>query len=377
MSKRMIVMLVLCTVVFGGVFGIKAVMTKGMNDFFDNMPQPASAVSTAEARKDNWALSLDAVGTVRAINGVEVTTQIAGAVEKIHFKSGDRVKAGDLLVSLDASTDAAQLKALQAAAKLADLEFERYESLYQQGSISKSELDRKRSERDQADATAMAQQEKVAQKSIRAPFDGQLGIRQVDVGQYLNPGNAVVTLQQLNPIYVNFSLPEQDLANIQQGLAAKVTLSAFPGRQFEGEITAVEPGVEVATRNFGVQATFANDDLSLRPGMFASVSIQLADSQDVVVVPRTAVAYAPYGNAVFVINDTGEKDDDGNPKLTVKKRFVKLGPTRGDLVAVIEGLEPGEKIATSGLLKLRNDAPVFEENDVKPADDATPTPANS
>src|SRR5690606_1282150 len=159
--------------------------------------------STAEAREDNWALSLDAVGTVRAINGVEVTTQIAGAVDKIHFKSGDRVKAGDLLVSLDASTDAAQLKALQAAAKLAQLEFERYESLCRPGSIPESELDRKRSEREQAEATAMAQREKVEQKSIRAPFDGQLGIRQVDVGQYLNPGNAVVTLQQLNPIYVN------------------------------------------------------------------------------------------------------------------------------------------------------------------------------
>lgn len=377
MSKRMIVMLGLCLFVFGGVFGIKAMMNKGMNDFFDNMPQPASAVTSAEAVEDSWALSLQAVGTVRAVNGVEVTTQIAGAVEKIHFKSGDHVKAGDLLVTLDASTDAAQLKALQAAAKLAQLEFERYESLYQQGSISKSELDRKRSERDQAEATAMAQREKVEQKSIRAPFDGQLGIRQVDVGQYLNPGNAVVTLQQLNPIYVNFSLPEQDLARISQGLAAQVSLSAFPGRAFEGEITAVEPGVDAGTRNFGVQATFRNDDLSLRPGMFANVRIQLDNSQQVVVVPRTAIAYAPYGNAVFVINDTGEQDDKGNPKLTVKKRFVKLGPTRGDLIAVVEGLSPGEKVATSGLLKLRNDAPVFEENDVKPADEANPTPANS
>ena len=377
MNKRMIIMLAACAIVFGSVFGIKAVFRAKMNEAVNNMPVPASAVSTAEAVTDNWALSLQAVGTVRAINGVEVTTQIAGAVEKIHFNSGDKVKKGDVLVNLDAGTDEAQLKALQAAAKLAQLDFERYESLFKQGSISRSELDTKRSQRDQAVASADAQQEKVNQKTLRAPFDGQLGIRQIDIGQYLNPGNAVVSLQQLSPIYVNFSLPEQQLSQISKGLNVDITLSAFPGEHFTGSISAVEPGVDAATRNFGVQATLSNDDLKLRPGMFANVSIQLSQSDEVVVVPRTAVAFAPYGDSVFVIHDTGEKDEDGKPKLTVKKRIVKLGPVRGDLIAITEGLKPGEKVATSGLLKLRNDAPVFEENDVQPPADANPTPANS
>ena len=377
MSKRMIVMLVLCVFVFGGVFGVKAMFTKGMNDAINSSPVPASAVSTAEAAQDKWALYLEAVGTVRAINGVEVTTQISGAVQKIHFGSGDQVKQGDVLVTLDGSTDQAQLKSLQAAARLADLDFKRFQSLYKQGSISESELDRKRSERDQAAATADAQREKVAQKTIRAPFDGQLGIRQVDLGQYLNPGDAIVTLQQLNPIHVNFSLPEQQLSQLKNDLVAQVLLSAFPDESFEGKITAIEPGVNAATRNFGVQATLNNENQHLRPGMFASIRIQLSDSDDVVVVPRTAVSFAPYGNAVFVIQESDEKDEEGNAKLTVKKRFVKLGPVRGDLIAITEGLKAGEKVATSGLLKLRNDAPVFEENDVQPDADPNPTPANS
>lgn len=377
MSKRMIIMLILCAVVFGGIFGIKAMFTKGMNEAINNSPIPASSVTTATAKEDSWATSLEAVGTVRAVNGVAVTTQIAGAVQKIHFNSGDQVKQGDVLVTLDSGTDAAQLKALSAAAKLGELEYERFFRLYKQGSVSQSELDRKRSERDQAAATADAQREKVSQKTLRAPFDGQLGIRQVDLGQYLNPGDAVVTLQQLNPIYVNFALPEQMLSSIATGLNVQVALAAFPNQTFNGTITAVEPGVEAATRNFNIQAQLNNDEQNLRPGMFADVRIALSQEDAVVVVPRTAIAYAPYGNAVYVINDTGEKDEEGKPKLTVKKRFVKLGPIRGDLIAIIEGLEPGEKVASSGLLKLRNDAPVFEENDVMPADDATPNPVNS
>lgn len=377
LNKRMIIMLILCFVVFGSIFAIKAYFTHAMNDAVNNSPMPSSAISIAVAKEDVWATSLEAVGTVQPINGVAVTTQIAGAVEKIHFESGDKVSKGDVLVTLDSGTDSAQLKALRAAAKLAGLEYQRFLSLYKQGSISASELDRKRSERDQADANADAQREKVAQKTLRAPFDGQLGIRQVDLGEYLNPGSAVVTLQQLNPIYVNFSLPEQYLANITKDLNIQVLLAAFPSKTFTGKISAVEPGVERSTRNFNVQATLNNDALMLRPGMFAGVRIALSQEQTVVVVPRTAIAYAPYGNAVYVINESGETDDEDKPKLIVKKRFVKLGPMRGDLVAIVEGLEPGEKVASAGLLKLRNDAPVFEENDVMPADDATPTPANS
>jgi len=244
MSKRMIIMLAACVAIFGSVFAIKAVMNYGMNQFFDNMPMPPATISSADAVADSWALALDAVGTVRAVNGVSVTTQVAGEVEKLHFNSGDTVKAGDVLVSLDGRADAAQLKALEAAARLAEQEYERFQSLFKQGSISRSELDRRQSERDQAIATASAQRERVAQKTLRAPFAGTLGIRQVDLGQYLNPGNAVVTLQQMDPIYINFSLPERDQSLLQSGLAVRATLSALPDVVFEGEITAVEPGVD-------------------------------------------------------------------------------------------------------------------------------------
>jgi membrane fusion protein (multidrug efflux system) len=389
MSKRMILMLVACTVVFGLVFGLKGFLNFGMNQFFDNMPMPPATITATEAKSDEWVLALDAVGTVRAVNGVEVTTQVAGEVEKIHFNSGDEVKQGAALVSLDARTDSAQLKALEAAARLAEQEYERFQTLFKQGSISRSELDRRQSERDQAIATANAQRERVAQKTIRAPFSGKLGIRQVDLGQYLNPGNAVVTLQQLNPIYVNFSLPERDQSLLQPGLAVRATLSAMPDDVFTGEISAIEPGVDATTRNFNVQATFRNDEQKLRPGMFARISIRLADSEQVVVVPRTAIQFAPYGNSVYVITEKEEAVEEGadsesdgaeenkEPTLIVKRRFVKTGSERGDLVAVIDGLEAGERVATSGLLKLRNDSTVIINNEIEPSAEADPRPDNS
>jgi membrane fusion protein, multidrug efflux system len=374
MSKRMIIMLIACVVVFGFVFGAKAALTFIVNRFvFDTMQAPVATITAREAESDNWALALDAVGTVRAINGVSVTTQVAGEVEKIHFNSGDEVKEGAVLVSLDARTDTAQLRALEAAARLAEQEYERFQTLFRQGSISRSELDRRQSERDQAIATASAQRERVSQKTIRAPFSGKLGIRQVDLGQYLNPGEAVVTLQQLDPIYVNFSLPEREQAQIQTGLNVRATLSALPDTLFEGSITAVEPGIDPTTRNFNIQATFSNSAQQLRPGMFARISIRLPESEQVVVVPRTAIQYAPYGNSVYVVVPA----EDNPEQLIVKRRFVRTGTERGDLVAVIDGLEAGEKVATSGLLKLRNDASVIINNEVEPSAEANPRPNNS
>ncbi|MCU5788647.1 efflux RND transporter periplasmic adaptor subunit [Alloalcanivorax marinus] len=384
-SKRMVIMLIILAVVFGLIFGFKAFVGMKMNEFFDNMPQPAAAVSTYEARPDSWALMLEAVGTVNAVNGVDVTSQVAGEVQKIEFESGDTVKKGDVLVTLESAADRAQLNALQATARLSRQEFDRYERLFKQGSISKSELDNRRAQRDQSMAQAQAQQEQLNYKTVRAPFDGRLGIRQVDLGQYLQPGTPVVSLTQLEPIFVDFSLPEQELSKVEQGLKVRVRLDAFPDQTFEGEISAIEPGVDAATRNVNIQARFENADRKLRPGMFAKVDIQLPQAEEVVVVPRTAISYAPYGNAVFVLQDadTGNNGEqatgqsDGEPQKIVKKRFVKLGRQRGDLVAVVDGLKPGEVVATSGLLKLRNDAKVTIENDVQPSADPTPTPGNS
>lgn len=387
-SKRMVIMLIILAVVFGLIFGFKAVKNKMINDFLDNMPQPAAAVSTYEARQDNWASILEAVGTVDAVNGVNVTAQVPGEVESIDFESGDSVRKGDVLIRLEAAADRAQLNALEATAGLARQEYDRYQRLFKQGTISRSELDNRRAQRDQAVARAQAQREQLNYKTVRAPFDGVLGIRQVDLGQFLQAGTPVVSLSQLQPIFVNFALPEQELSSISEGLKVRVTLDAYPDQQFEGEISAIEPGVSEATRNVSVQARFENEDKKLRPGMFASVDIQLPQSQDVVVIPRTAVSYAPYGNAVFVVKDAppkdqaedgeaeGDKKAEGTDKI-VSKRFVKLGRRRGDLVTVIDGLKPGEVVATSGLLKLRNNAAVTIENDVRPSADATPTPGNS
>ena len=396
-TMRMVIMLIILAAVFGVIFGWKAFVGMKINEYFDNMPQPAAAVSTYKAQPDSWALMLEAVGTVKAVNGVDVTSQVAGEVRKIEFESGDTVKKGDVLIVLESAADRARLQALQATARLSRQEFDRYQRLYKQGSISKSELDNRRSQRDQAMAQAKAQQEQLNYKTVRAPFDGRLGIRKVDLGQYLQPGTPVVSLSQLEPIFVNFSLPEQELSKVEQGFKVRVRLDAFPDETFEGEISAIEPGVDAATRNVSIQASFENPDHKLRPGMFAKVNIQLPQAEQVVVVPRTAISYAPYGNAVFVLQDddsgkpagdqadsekADSKDADGNKAdakagKIVKKRFVKLGRQRGDLVAIVEGLKPGEVVATSGLLKLRNDTKVTIENDVQPEANPTPTPGNS
>ncbi|MDX1804101.1 MAG: efflux RND transporter periplasmic adaptor subunit [Alcanivorax sp.] len=371
MNRRMFWMLLGCVLVFGTVFGMKWFGKVQMNKAMNNMGQPPAAVSTATAHEDQWALSLQAVGTIKAVNGVQVTTQAAGEVRTIHFQSGDQVKKGDLLVALDARADQANLNAAEANARLAEQDFNRYQRLYKQGSVSKSELDNRRAQRDQTRAQATAQRQLVDYKTIKAPFDGELGIRQVDLGQYLQPGTPIVTLQQLAPIYVDFTLPEQNLATLKKSLNVHVTLDAYPNRTFDGKVTAIEPGADPETRNFKVQATLANDDHLLRPGMFANVDIQLPQSEQVVVIPRTAVSFAPYGNAVFVITD----GKDG--QKIAKKTFIKLGHNRGDLVAVTNGLKSGDEVATSGLLKLRNNGAVKIENDVKPQADANPNPANS
>ena len=377
MTKRMLTMLLITGAVLGVIFGTKGLFSYMMNKAISESPPPTVAVSTTEVVADSWARSIGTVGSIRAVNGVELSNELEGTVAAIHFRSGQAVQQGAVLLEMDAAADRAQLKAMRAAARLAEQEYERFLSLYKQGSISKSELDRKESERDQAQANADAQAEFVAKKTLRAPFSGQLGIRQVDKGQVLPPGTTVVSLFQMDPIFVNFSLPEQQLPMVSEGLPVQVRLASQPDDVFTGEITAIEPGVNTATRNFNVQATLANADGKLRPGNFARVHIQLPDADEVLVVPRTAISYAPYGNSVYVIEQQDDGAGEGEPKLVARKRLVNLGNERGDLVAITEGLKAGDTVATSGLLKLRNGAPVKKENDVQPPQDATPDPDNS
>ena len=382
--KRMILMLVAALVIFGGVFGIKAMIGAQTNKFFDNMPQPAVAVSSANASTQAWSDDAEAVGTFVAVNGADVTTESGGVVRSIEFDAGQPVRAGAVLVRLNSDNEQATLKSLETSARLAKVQADRWQQLGKDKLVSLDEVQQRVAASASAQAQADAQRALIAQKTIRAPFSGELGIRKVNLGQFVSPGAPIVSLQQLDPIYVDFTLPEQQMDKLKPGTVVNATVDALPGQTFEGRVTAIEPRVDPNTRNFTAQATLANPDGLLRPGAFARVGFALGGEREVVVIPQTAVSFNPYGNAVFVISKTarkeGETDMQGKPltgdKFVVNQRFVKTGATRGDLIAVTDGLKPGEEVATSGLLKLRNDAEVTINNTVLPSADAQPKAEN-
>ena len=384
-KKRMTLMLIAATVVFGGIFGVKWFGSKQMNAMFDNMPQPPSTVSVAVAKTERWRDGAEAVGTFVAVNGADVTTEAGGVIREFLFEPGQRVKAGTVLVRLNTANEEATLRALDAAAKLAVTQRDRWRELGAQKLVSQAEVEQRAADAATALAQVEAQRALIAQKTIRAPFDGTLGIRKANLGQYIAPGSPIVNLQSMNPIYLDFALPQQRMGQVVEGTIIQASVDSLPGRTFEGRITAIEPLIDAETRNFKVQATVLNDDDALRPGTFAKVGFDLGSEQTVVVIPQTAVSFNPYGNAVYVVRETayGPKDvgPDGKPmtgtKLVVQQRFIKTGATRGDLVAVTDGLKPGERVVTSGLLKLRNDAVVTINNKVQPAADAAPKPGNS
>lgn len=384
LPKRLFWMLLLACVVFGGVFAVKAFLGAQTNAFFDSMPQPAAAVTDYVAKQQEWSDAQESVGTFVAINGTEVTTEAGGVVRELSIRSGQPVRAGTVLVQLNTSNELAVLKSLEASARLAVVQRDRWRALGKDKLVSQAEVEERATQAATASAQVEAQRALVAQKTIRAPFDGILGLRKVNLGQYVNPGDAIVSLQSLDPIYLDFSLPEQRMGQLTEGTPVRATVDALPGQVFEGKVTAIEPLVDANTRNFKVQATVPNPGNRLSPGTFAHVNFDTGDARSVVVIPQTAVSFNPYGNAVYVISKAkraeGEKDMQGKPltgdKLIVKQRFIKTGATRGDLIAATEGLKPGERIATSGLLKLRNDAEVTVNNKVQPAANANPTPEN-
>lgn len=379
-ALRWLVMLAVVLAVFGSVFLIKAVFARKTNAFFDHMPQPPVAVSTFVAKTERWAPIGQAVGTLVAVNGTDVTTEAGGVVRSIEFQAGQPVQAGTVLVRLNTANEEATLKALEASAQLAKVQAERWLRLGHDQLVSMDDVQQKQTAAATAQAQVEAQRALIAQKTIRAPFSGVLGLRKVNLGQYVAPGTAIVSLQQLDPIYLDFSLPEQMLGKLSVGMPVTATSDLLPGRTFTGTLTALEPQVDVATRNFKAQATLRNPDGALRPGGFARVDFGLGQARDVVVIPQTAVSFNPYGNVVFVVTRVprkpGETDMQGKPvsgdKLIVTQRFIKTGATRGDLIAVERGLTPGETVVTSGLLKLRNDAEVTINNTVQPAADLHP-----
>ncbi len=365
-GPRMWAILIATVVIFGGFFFLQWFGKQQMNAFFDNMPPPDVTVSSAEAIVVEWAPTVEVAGSLVAVNGAQLTTEVAGIVHEIHHPSGARVTAGEALVSLVADTDRAELNALRATARLAEIELERATTLFERNTLSRSELDRRQSELDQARANVAAQEARVEQKTLRAPFDGQLGIRRVNVGQFVAAGDPVIGLQALDPLFVNFTLPEQYLANVHGGGPVQVRVAADA---IDGEITAIEPAVDPITRNFALQATIDNPEGVLRPGMFATIQVTLGTPRTLTAVPASALSHRAYGTFVYVLTPRGGRGE----QYAVTQRFVTPGAALGDLVAV-EGLEPGEVVASSGLLKLRPGGTTLVNNRVTPGAELHPSP---
>lgn len=335
---------------------------------------PPESVTTVSAREVSWMGTMNAVGTVSAVNGVTLSADLPGVVEEISFESGRRVQAGEVLVRLDTRQEQAQLKAAEAQRDLAKLNLDRATDLYKKEAISQSDFDRVDAEMRSADAAVEGYRAVIERKTIRAPFAGILGIRQANLGQYLAGGDPVVPLQQLDPIHVDFSVPQQDGGALKAGDVVHVRAESLQDA-LNGRVTAINSVIDPATRNVEVQATFANRSGALRPGMFVEVEVETGTSSGVIALPASAVSYAPYGNSVFIVEDvTGP---DGKTYRGVRQQFVKLGPGRGDQVAVLTGVKAGEEVVTSGVFKLRPGAAVVVNNEVQPADSPAPSPEDS
>lgn len=377
MRKRMIIMLASVAAVLGGLGTVKFMQIKAGAAQAASFQPPPEAVTTIVARQEDWPTSIPAIGTVVAVHGVTVSADLPGIVEAITFESGRTVAAGDLLVSLDTRQERAQLTAAEAQRDLTRLNLERARGLNEEGIVAQAEFDRVAAEHKQAEARVGEIRATIQRKQIRAPFTGILGIRQVNLGQYLNDGAPVVPLQSLDPIYVNFSVPQQAVAQLTAGREVSVALEAESGApaEFSGKITAVDSIVDEATRNVQVQATLANPNGALRPGMFVKAQVLLGSPAPATVIPASAISYAPYGDSVFIVADL--KGQDGQAYRGVRQQFVKLGGSRGDQVAVASGLSAGEEVVTSGAFKLRNGSAVKVNNDVQPPNNPAPTPEDN
>lgn len=366
MIKRLLLMLIVVGLVLGGVFGFKVFGMVMMKKYMAKMPEQVQTVSSVKAGIESWQPRIEAVGSLRAAQGADLSSEVAGIVQSVQFESGSDVDKGSALVQLRADEDVARLGALAAAERLSTITLERDRKQFRNQAVSQATIDNDLAALEGARSALAAQRAVVEKRTIRAPFSGRLGIRAVDVGQYVTPGMTMVTLQQLDPIYVDFNLPERSLTQISKGQKVRARVEAYPDDVFEGEIFAVNAKVDEATRNVLVRAAFKNAAHLLLPGMFAAVAIETGVPERHLTLPQTAVTYNPYGNTVFVI-ERGEGD-----KLTVKQTFVTLGTARGDQVAVLTGVKDGDEVVTSGQIKLRNGAPVAVNNEIQPSNDAQP-----
>jgi len=372
MAKRMIIMLVVVGAVFGGLFGFKAFLGGVIKKSIAEQGIPPQTVSTAKAQFSEWQGEFQAVGTLRAVRGADLAPEVSGVITAIHFQSSQEVEEGAPLVQLNNEADVAKLQSLQAAVELAEANYDRDQKQLAIQAVSQAVVDADAATLKSAKAQVAEQKALVAKKLIRAPFAGRLGIRAVDLGQYVNAGTKLVTLQSLDPVYVDFFAPQKSLGRV--AIKQKVTLrtDAFPGQEFSGEISSLDPKVDPATRNVQVRATVRNAKRSLLPGMFATVVIASGGTQRFLTLPQTAVSYNPFGDTVFVVEEGKGKDD--KPVLLAQQKFVTTGEARGDQVAILSGIKEGDTVVTAGQIKLRSGFPVIVNNSIQPANEPAPKP---
>jgi membrane fusion protein, multidrug efflux system len=372
-TKRMIWMIVSVVLLIAVIAGIKVLLVVRM---IHSLPKPAPiAVSTVKASEQRWQPSLNSIGTLRAVNGADLATDVSGLVTSVNIKSGEDRKQGQLLIQLRDGDDVAQLHQLQANAELAKITFDRARQQLAAQAISKADYDSAAADFKAKQAAVAQQAVTVSKKALRAPFDGRAGIITLSPGDYLSAGTAVVTLQQLDPLYVDFNVPQSELARLKVGQSVNLKLDAYGNRPFTATLSAISPKVDTGTRNAQVEATVPNPDKALIPGMFAKVSIDVGSPHDELTLPQAAIVSNPYGDTVYVVQPAKGKNDKGEPNPpTVKQTFVTVGDTRGDQVAIVKGISKGTEVVTSGQIKLKNDAQVKINNDVQPADSAAPTP---
>jgi len=374
MVKRLILMLGVVAVLLAGLGFAKFRQIESAVHASAFQPPP-EAVTSVVAKREVWPANMNAIGTVEAVHGVTVSADLPGTVAKINFDSGQAVREGEILVELDTRQERAQLASLEAQRDLAKINFSRTQELVNAGVISRQDFDQATSQRKATEANVAEIKATIARKTIRAPFSGILGIRKVNLGQYLPAGSPIVSNQSLNPIYVNVGVPQQASPQVHVGRKLRVTTEDIAGQVFTGTVTAIDSEVDETTRNIQVQATLPNPQGKLRPGMFVQVEIAVGASRPVIALPASAINYAPYGDSVFVISDL--KDPQGKAYRGVKQQFVKIEGSRGDQVAVISGLNPGDEVVTSGVFKLRNGAAVQVNNKVQPGNNPAPKPEDS
>jgi len=376
MTKRIIFTILGVLVLIGILGGIKGLQIQRMIAIGSQSTPPPETVTTAVVRSESWEALITSVGSLEAVQGVMLTAELPGKVVRIAFEPGTKVQAGDLLLQQDTSSEEALLRAAKATVALTKIELERSSKLLGKKAVAQAKYDSDDAQYKQAVAQIDGIRASIRKKTIRAPFAGSLGIRLVNLGQNLNEREPIVSLQTIDPIFVNFSLPQQQLAQVKPGLKVRVTTDALPGQAIEGEITAISPEIDAATRNIRVQATVANSQERLRPGMFVNVAVVLPSREEVLTIPTTAVLYAPYGDTVFVVDaKTSEKGVE--PVNVVRQKIVQLGEKRGDFVASVSGLDKGETIVSTGVFKLRNGQAVVVDNTLAPAFKLAPKPEDS